>query len=172
MFESCIPLPFKEEIVILQASVEINRDNKFGIVKPGYIEMRGLLLPASLGSNPVPDRFGYILHDSSNRHNELGRIVFDDCSFPTTYSNSIVECLWLDPGIVESADLEEEPERCTGGFGIALSPQSMTKEGVVYIRELDSYNSVLGSRNRLAMRGRPNSFLFMLMQDLILFVNV
>jgi hypothetical protein len=40
----------------------------------------------------------------------------------------------LDAGIVEDADLEPEPERYTGGFGLALVPQSDPKHQAAYIR--------------------------------------
>ena len=40
----------------------------------------------------------------------------------------------LHAGIVEDADLEPEPERYTGGFGLALVPQSDPKHQAAYIR--------------------------------------
>jgi hypothetical protein len=40
----------------------------------------------------------------------------------------------LDAGIVEDADLEPEPERYTGGFRLALVPQSDPKHQAAYIR--------------------------------------
>ena len=40
----------------------------------------------------------------------------------------------LHAGIVEDADLEPEPERYTGGFELALVPQSDPKHQAAYIR--------------------------------------
>ena len=40
----------------------------------------------------------------------------------------------LRAGIVEDADLEPEPERYTGEFGLALVPQSDPKHQAAYIR--------------------------------------
>ena len=37
-------------------------------------------------------------------------------------------------GIVEGADLDPEPERYTGGFGLALVPQSGPKHRAAYVR--------------------------------------
>jgi hypothetical protein len=53
-----------------------------------------------------------------------------------------VQCLFVDLGIVEDADLDLEPERCSGGFGLALSPHSDT-EHEADIAELDLCNSLL-----------------------------
>jgi hypothetical protein len=137
MFESRMPSPIGDEVVTMDADVEVIGENPFGKVRSGHITMQGRLLRASVGTVEPSSSIGPHRRSSSwklhtpNGH-DLGSIVFDDRKFHTKYST--LECLWLDPGIVEDADLEPEPERYTGGFGLALSPQSNTKHEAVYVR--------------------------------------
>jgi hypothetical protein len=79
---------------------------------------RPMLQLRCIGNNPpIPNDF------------DLGFVFFDDSEFHAKYST--VECLWVDPGIVEDEDLDA---RYTGGFGLALSPHSNTEAEVFYTR--------------------------------------
>jgi hypothetical protein len=137
MYESRMPSPTGPEFVIIDAGVEVIGENPFGRVKSGHITAQGRLLRASLGTVDPSLSVGSHRHNNGwklhapNGH-DLGSIVFDDRKFHTKHWS--LECLWLDPGIVEDADLEPEPERYTGGFGLALSPQTDTEHEAVYIR--------------------------------------
>jgi len=129
-FESHMPSPIGDEIVIVEADVEVIGENPFGRVKSGYITLQGRLLCASVGTKEHTTAASRNLRTPEGR--DLGGIYFDDSSFHIKYSS--LECLWLDAGIVEDADLNPEPERYTGGFGLALVPQSDPKHQAAYIR--------------------------------------
>ena len=137
-FESHMPSPIGNEVVIVEADVEVIGENPFGRVKSGYITLQGRLLRASVGTKEHTMAIGPPHHCNASRNlhtpegRDLGSIYFDDSSFHIKYSS--LECLWLDAGIVEDADLEPEPERYTGGFGLALVPQSNPKHQAAYIR--------------------------------------
>ena len=95
--------------------------------------MEGPLLSASVWVDLRPQARSH-QHDVSwqledLKGNELGNIYHTFC-----LKYSTVDCLWLDLGIVENADLELEPERYSGGFGLALSLQSETGNEMVYHR--------------------------------------
>ena len=137
-FESHMPSPIGDEVVIVEADVEVIGENPFGRAKSGYIALQGRLLRALIGTKGYTTATGRPHHYDASRNlhtpegRDLGNIFFDDSSFHTKYSS--LDCLWLDAGIVENADLEPEPERYTGGFGLALVPQSDPKHQAAYIR--------------------------------------
>ena len=131
-FESHMPSPIGDEVVIVEADVEVIGENPFGRVKSGYITLQGRLLRASVETKEHTTVTGRPHHYNASRNlhtpegRDLGSIYFDDSSFYIKYSS--LGCLWLDP------DLEPEPERYTRGFGLALVPQLNPKHQAEYIR--------------------------------------
>ena len=121
----------------MEADVEVIGENSFGRVKSWYITLRGRLLRASARTKQHTTVIKRPHHYNASRNlhtpegRDLGSIYFDDSNFYIKYSS--LECLWLDAGIVEDADLESEPERYTRGFGLALVPQSNPKHQAAYI---------------------------------------
>ena len=131
IFESRRASPIGDEISIVK--IEPNGLYSLTTAISVRITMKGRLMWASIQqvechTDEYDFRLGMKLVDAKSR--ALGRVFPDDQElFP---NDSALYCLWMDAGIVEDADLDPEPERYTGGFGLALSRQVDTEE--IYTR--------------------------------------
>jgi hypothetical protein len=63
---------------------------------------------------------------------KVGDLIPDDCSLLLEYRT--LSCLWMDAGILQDFDLRGKPERCTGGFGIALLHQKCSDGISIFTR--------------------------------------
>ena len=100
------------------------------------LTIEGRLIHASIrnvgGGGPKARQvWGQALLDRAG--SDLGSVFFDSHVFCCLENWSLM-CLWVDPGIVQDADLDVEPERYTGGFGLALSPKPDTMGEPTFVR--------------------------------------
>lgn len=94
-----MPSPIGDEVVIVEADVEVIGENPFGGVKSGYITLQGGLLRISIGTKEHTTVIGRPHHYNASRNlhtlegRDLGSIYFDS-SFYIKYSS--LECLgWM-----------------------------------------------------------------------------
>jgi hypothetical protein len=134
--ESRMPSPIGDEISIEKVEVNTADRQTFTEIISAQITMKGKLVRASIRNLEDPNsrdhriKIGWELVDASNK--DIGRISLDDQKL--FRENLAIECLWVDAGIVEDADLGPEPERYTGGFGLALSHKKDAEDEVLYTR--------------------------------------
>lgn len=128
-----MPSPVGDEISIEKVEVNTAGRQTFTETTSARITMKGKLMRASIRNVEDPNsrdyriKIGWELVDASKQH--IGRIFLDNEKlFP---ENSAIECLWVNAGIVQDADLEP---RYTGGFGLALSHKQDAEDEVVYTR--------------------------------------
>jgi hypothetical protein len=95
-----MPSPIGDEVMIVEADVEVIGENPFGEVKPGYITLQGWLLRTLIGTKEHTTVIGQPHHCNASRNlhtlegRDLGSIYFDDSSFYIKYSS--LECLgWM-----------------------------------------------------------------------------
>ena len=96
-FESHLPSPIGDEVVIVEADVEVIGESPFGGVKSGYITLQGRLLRTLIGTKEHTTVIGRPHHYNASRNlhtlegRDLGGIYLDDSSFYIKYSS--LECL-------------------------------------------------------------------------------
>ncbi|RFU24239.1 hypothetical protein B7463_g12103, partial [Scytalidium lignicola] len=134
-FESPMPSPIGNAISIEEVELERKGQNQFTQLSPARITLEGRLIHASMQNtrhkNPKQDFFfDWVALDEKQR--TCGHVILDSERF---HVNGLsVECLWIDPGVAEDLDLDPEPERYTGGFGLALLRTPDTTGRPIYIR--------------------------------------
>lgn len=112
--------PIGQEISIEKAYIKTASASSFTIPRLVCIVLKGRLIQASLHKSCQTAREGrvgrgFTLVGTSSL--EAGNFIPDDRNL--MLENRTINCLWMDAGIAEDLDLQQEPERYSGGFGIA-----------------------------------------------------
>jgi hypothetical protein len=121
MFETHMKSPIGQEISIEKVDIRGASGSAFVTPRSVRIVLKGRLIQTSLHKSYHTARDGsvgkvFTLMGKSNF--KVGNLIPDDCNL--MLEDRTLSCLWMDAGIIQDLDLEGEPERYTGGFGIAL----------------------------------------------------
>lgn len=135
MFESRIESPIGDEISIEKVDINMASGSAFTIPRSVRIVMKGRLIRTSLHKSCHKAREGRVgigLTLIGESNSKVGYLIPDDRNL--LLEDRTLSCLWIDAGIAEDLDLDQKPERYTGGFGIALLYQTCFEGIPTYAR--------------------------------------
>ncbi|KAH8807890.1 heterokaryon incompatibility protein-domain-containing protein [Xylogone sp. PMI_703] len=134
-FESAMPSPIGNAISIEEVKVEQEGQHPYTQVSPARITLEGRVIHGSMQNTKLKNPKQHFFYDwivLDEKGENFGHVILDDTRFHV--DGLSVECLWVDPGVAEDLDLDPEPERYTGGFGLALLRKPNATTQSEYIR--------------------------------------